>query len=210
MMNLMAEDHAIIFPWTGFRVPMTLWGIFSYFPTTKLTVDALQAGNDVYILTPTTWNPHANVHATNEDSMLDWEGNIKEKREWASQVVLEGVEDHIGASSLIISAVEMKEIDDEMMHYECDKEETYRYNIPQIGMSVSAGILTALDEDIFSRMLTESGQLSREKIIIGATTAYNSPYLVDDTDDQEGNSDNDCDTQSGDDDDGSAQNNDNE
>ena len=34
MMILMAEDHVIIFPETGFRIPMMLWGIFSYFPTT--------------------------------------------------------------------------------------------------------------------------------------------------------------------------------
>ena len=58
-----------------------------------------------------------------------------------------------------------------------------------------ARISTALDENIFSQMLTESGQLSREKMIIGATTANDSPYPVDDPDDQEGHSDNDCDTQ---------------
>ena len=103
---------------------MMLWGIFSYFTTTKLTVDALQAGNDVYILTPTTWNLHTNIQATNEDSMLDWEGNIEEKREWASQVVLEDVEDHINASSLTILAVETKAIDEDMVHHECEEEET--------------------------------------------------------------------------------------
>ena len=42
-------------------------------------------------------------------------------------------------------------------------------------------------------------------MIIGTTTANDSPYLVDNSDDQEGNSDEDCDTQSGDDE-GSAQN----
>ena len=31
------EDHAITFPETGFRIPLSLWGIFSYFPTTKPT-----------------------------------------------------------------------------------------------------------------------------------------------------------------------------
>ena len=218
MMNLMAEDHAIIFPKTGFRIPMMLWGIFSYFPTMKSTVDALQARHNVYILTPTTWNPHMDVHGTNEDSTLDWEGNIKEKRKWASQVVLEDVDDHIDASSLIISVIEKKAIDEEMMHHECEEEETIKYNPPLIDMSVIAGILTALDENIFSRMLTECGQLSREKMIIGATTANDSPYLVDDPDDQEGHSDDncdtqhsddDCDTQSGDDE-GSAQDDDNE
>ena len=128
---------------------MMLWGIFSYFPTTKPTVDALQAGNDVYIMTPTTWNPHTNIHATNEDSMLDWEGNIKEKMEWASQVVLEDVEDHIDAPSLIISAVEMKGIDEEMVYHECEEEETYKYNLPPNGISVIAGIVTALDKKHF-------------------------------------------------------------
>ena len=46
-------------------------------------------------------------------------------------------------------------------------------------------------------------------MIIGATTANNSSYLVDNANDQEGNSDDDCDTQSGDYE-GSAQNDDNE
>ena len=50
-------------------------------------------------------------------------------------------------------------------------------------MSVIMGLMTALDENIFSQMLTESGQLSRQKTIIGATTANDSPYLVDDPDD---------------------------
>ena len=45
-------------------------------------------------------------------------------------------------------------------------------------------------------------------MIIGTTTANESIYLVDNSDDQEGNSDEDCDIQSGDDE-GSAQNDDN-
>ena len=158
-----AEDHAITFPKTGFRIPMMLWGIFSYFPTMKPTVDALQAGNDVYILTPTTWNPHMDVHATNEDSMLDWEGNIKEKREWASQVVLEDVDNHINTTSLIISVIERKAINEEMIHCQCEEEETTKYNLPWIDISVIAGISTALDKNIFSRMLTEVTNLAGRK-----------------------------------------------
>ena len=164
MTNLTAEDHAIIFPERGFRIPMMLWGIFSNFPTMKPTVDALHAGNDVYILTPTTWDQHTDIHATNEDSMLDCEGNIKEKRGWECQVVLEDVDDHVNASSLIISVIEMKaKIDEEMMHHECEEEETIKCSLPQIDISVIAEISTALDKNIFSRMLTESGQLSRRK-----------------------------------------------
>ena len=156
-MNLTAEDHAITIPETGFRIPMMLWGIFSYFPTSKPTADALQAGNNAYILTPTTWNPHTDIHAANEDSMLDWEENIKERREWASQVVLEDVEDHINASSFTILAIEMKAIDEGMMYHECEEEEAYKYNLPWTDISVTTGISTALDENIFSQTLTESG-----------------------------------------------------
>ena len=105
-----------------------------------------------------------------------------------------------------------------MMACECEEEETIKYNLPWIDISVIAGISTALDKNIFSRMLIESGQHSREKMIIGATTANDSPCLVDDPDDQEGHSDDgcntqcsddDCDTQSGDNE-GSAQNDENE
>jgi hypothetical protein len=28
-----AEEHSIMSPQTGFRIPLSLWGTFSYFPT---------------------------------------------------------------------------------------------------------------------------------------------------------------------------------
>ena len=29
------NDHSIYFPNTGFRIPLSLWGVFSYFPSLK-------------------------------------------------------------------------------------------------------------------------------------------------------------------------------
>jgi hypothetical protein len=46
------EDHAITFPETGFRIPLSLWGVFSYFPTTRPSREDLQSPEDVYMLTP--------------------------------------------------------------------------------------------------------------------------------------------------------------
>jgi hypothetical protein len=37
------EDHAITFPETGFRMPLSFWGVFSYFRTTKPTRSSLVA-----------------------------------------------------------------------------------------------------------------------------------------------------------------------
>ena len=68
------DDHAIIFLETKFHILLSLWGIFSYFPSARPRVQDLQGEDDVYILKPATWNPHSDACTTNGDSMLDWEG----------------------------------------------------------------------------------------------------------------------------------------
>ena len=54
------DDHAITFVETGFRIPLSLWGIFSYFPTSKPTHDDLLNPNEVYILSPADTIPTTN------------------------------------------------------------------------------------------------------------------------------------------------------
>ena len=36
------EDHSISFPETGFRIPLSLWGMFSYFLTSKRTAEFMK------------------------------------------------------------------------------------------------------------------------------------------------------------------------
>ena len=75
-------DHAITFDAaTGLRIPLQLSGIFSFFPTRAPTNDEILAGDPIF-LTPDgdQWNPYSDHFAANEDSMLDWEGNIQCKR----------------------------------------------------------------------------------------------------------------------------------
>ena len=90
--DLTANDHALIFKETGFRIPLSIHGIFSFFPTTKPTVKELLVGHDVYILTPEHWNPHTDAYSVNEASMLDWEGNMRERSEWTNKIVLDEVD----------------------------------------------------------------------------------------------------------------------
>ena len=82
------DDHVIIFKETGFWIPLTLWGVFSYFATMKPTEETLCEGNDVYILTPEMWHPHLNAYAHNEDSMGDSEGNIHTLKDRKTKLVL--------------------------------------------------------------------------------------------------------------------------
>ena len=106
------DDHAITFVEMGFRIPLSLWGIFSYFPTSKPTHDDLLNPNEVYILSPATWNPHSDAYSTNEESMLDWEGNMQPKGDCQHRIVLDDVEDDMNmVASLSITPLEQEAID---------------------------------------------------------------------------------------------------
>ena len=59
--SLTVEHHSIMFQETNFRIPLSLYGTFSYFPTTKPSIKDLEEPEDVYVLTPTTWNPHSDT-----------------------------------------------------------------------------------------------------------------------------------------------------
>ena len=66
-----AVDHAITFVDTGFWIALSLWGIFTYFLTSKPTHDDLLNPDEVYILLPATWNPHSDAYSTNEHCNRD-------------------------------------------------------------------------------------------------------------------------------------------
>ena len=106
------DDHAITFVETGFRIPLSLWGIFSYFPTSKPTHDDLLNLNEVYILSPATWNPHSYAYSANEECMLDWEGNMQPKKDCQHRIVIDDVEDNVTmVASLSITPLEQEAID---------------------------------------------------------------------------------------------------
>ena len=85
------EHHAMTFQETNFRIPLSLHGIFSYFPTSKPSIQELEEPEDVYVLTPTILNPHSDAYVINEESMLDWEGNMKHEKDHEKRVVLEEI-----------------------------------------------------------------------------------------------------------------------
>ena len=51
------------------------------FPISDTTAPDLQDGNDRYILTPKIWNPHSDTYAMDEESMIDWEGNMQDPKD---------------------------------------------------------------------------------------------------------------------------------
>jgi hypothetical protein len=151
------EDHALTFPETGFRIPLSLTGTFSFFPTTKPSVNDLIDPEEVHLLTPATWNPHLDVYAMNEESMLDWEGNIIPKQEREYKVVLDDIpEDDVEMASLVVSSAESAQIDATM----ADE------------MSIQYDSLS-LDEALYQREWEGDFKMS-----IGSTYATDQEYLL--------------------------------
>ena len=66
------SDHCILFKSNDFKIHLSLHGVFSYFTTTKPTLEMLQESEDIYMLTPSIWDPHNPAYSSNEECMLDW------------------------------------------------------------------------------------------------------------------------------------------
>ena len=71
------KDHSISFHDSELKIPLLLNGIFSYFNTRKPSEDELQECEKVFI-TPdaSDWNPHCLSYENNENSMLDFHGEM--------------------------------------------------------------------------------------------------------------------------------------
>jgi hypothetical protein len=151
------EDHALTFPETGFRIPLSLTGTFSFFPTTKASVNDLIDPEEVYILTTATWNPNLDVYAMNEKSMLDCEGNLKSKKDREYEIVLDDIaEDDVEMATLVVPSAESAQIDAAM----ADETSTQYDSL-------------SLDEAIFQRAWEGDFKTS-----IGSTNATDQEYLL--------------------------------
>ena len=79
--NPTVEDHSFCLQETGLRIPLQLWGVRSYFQTSKPTSDDMTDSEKVYLLTTRRWNTHNKAYSSNKESMIDWEGNLIDKKD---------------------------------------------------------------------------------------------------------------------------------
>ena len=179
------EHHAITFQETNFRIPLTLHRTFSYFPASKPSTQELEEPEDVYILTPTTWNPHSDAYVINEESMLDWEGNMKHEKDHEKKVVLEDIpSDDTMISSLALCEKEQMAVSSYFVDQDEDINATY-------GFEDEHQLYQALN------MRNKHGQFAMN---IGATSILDQPYLDDDDDSHDSSNDDDTSQDNSDDD----------
>ena len=128
----------------------------------------LSSPPDIYILTPSHWDPHSEVYAWNEEAMLDWSGQMKQKRDRSHRVIIPDLPEDAGiVSSLMISDVEQQYIDQ---------------NFENSGNDPNSATL-------YDKLKAEADMRSF-KISIGSTVSNNQPYVMVVSDDESSVDDN--------------------
>jgi hypothetical protein len=181
------DDHSICFPETGFRIPLSLWGMFSYFPTSKPTALLMKETDDIYLLTTSRWNPHDDSYATNEENMLDWEGNIITKKDRVQVLLSEIPEDTAVAASVQISSVENCAIDSVLQRSDRASEEKVQpcwQHIPRAADEVSsvlAAVSPIFTDETLYELMQDRAELGRFQMSIGSTNAIPDLCLTSDS-----------------------------
>ena len=130
----------------------------------------MEEPEDVYVLTPTTWNPHSDAYVINEESMLNLEGNMKHERDHEKRVVLEDIQsDDTMISSLALCEKEQMAVSSYFVDQDDDINATYGFE----------------DEHQSYHALTMRNEHGQFAMSIGATSILDQPYLDDDDDSQD-------------------------
>ena len=160
----------------------TLHGICSYFVTKKIDIESFVGvdepsiyATEIYTLTPTKWNPHTDAYALNEESIVDWEGNIKEKGPSDMKIVLDEIGDE-DQSRYEISTMEA-------LHMDHVIQSRSQYNNNNIYKTSKLSMISSvLCPYRFTSMVDAWTNLGPDAINIGATNCYNGDYLENDDD----------------------------
>jgi hypothetical protein len=72
------SDHSIMFGDT-LKILLSLYEVFLYLPTSKPSAEILNECDEVYMLTPSTWNPHNTAYSSYDETMPDWRGDTRVK-----------------------------------------------------------------------------------------------------------------------------------
>ena len=176
-------DHCLQFKDNAFRIQLQLHGIFSYFPTTKPTLEMLQGCEEIYMLTSSIWNPHKTAYASNEESMLDWQCqlvNVNHMR----RILLKTVDECSNISdAATLGHVETKAVKDLLGINLSNTLISFLHNkVPSednIVASVLTGINPLLDDATLCAKLNARNELGKFQIAVGSTHGSKGNVIMD-------------------------------
>ena len=203
------NDHAIVFDESGFRIPLALRGIFSFFPTSKPSTDDMLSNDNIYLITPSYWNPHSETYAQIEESFLDCDGELVSP-EHQQRILMQEVRDD-DRKNPVVGTIEVNGLNDFCSALHLDAEElklkpSYPEIYPacnEIG-SVLSRIDPLLNDINLCHTLKTKAQLAAVQVQVGsAALKTDHPTIYDEEDDTSSTSSGEA--SDGGDDDGSEQ-----
>ena len=154
------ENHAIYIEALELRIPLQLHGIFSYFHYRLPTNDEILHCDKVF-LTPDSesWNPYSTHYSENEESMLNWQGDMMEAR-YRKRAKVDTSTSDDGYDITSVDAV----------IYEATVDKVMRDS--NVNVSVNAELASAAQKDVddLAILLEEKSHISKASMAIGTMT----------------------------------------
>ena len=177
------SDHSIYFEDSDFRIPLSLSGVFSFLPTTKPSSTMLNECEDVYMLTPSNWNPHNPVYSSNERNMLDWQGNMKQGKD-RQQILLADIRDDVNMSAASYIGLEETQAIEELVSAQNQHwpEPTFHV-VPEDDDQIASVLSSAspvLNDCTLYKMMEDRCNMGKFQIDIGLTTCSDHVCLAED------------------------------
>ena len=126
---------------------------------------------EIYTLTPTRWNPHTDIYALKEESIIDWEGNIKDTSNCDIKIILEEIGDEY-QSQYKVSSMEVKCVDEILKAQTQQDNNNHWYRACELSV-----ISSVLCPHLLTLMIEERLNLGSNAINIGAMNCYDDSYL---------------------------------
>ena len=156
--NPTVDDHCIKFYNSDLSIPLKLDGTFSFFHSQKPMDDELQSCDKVIIFPDNScWNPYCKSLSLNEESMLDYNGEMADKSRHTNYLM--DVDDNDG----VVASVAISEYDEAVDHV---MMETFDYVPCDEAIS---------DDDKFLDAISERAEVSKVMGTIGSVRTCGVP-----------------------------------
>ncbi len=176
------ESHCIIDEGLNMQMPLALQGVFSTFPTRALSSEEqMHCGNlDFIMLTPDLdhWDPHDETYVQNDDSFLDFRGELVYPIPNKCKLINE--QDYVdidvshdrfeSAINAVVASNDVTFVTDTTPH---DTDSTFNMDQDDPIQANVCDLSACLDEDLFTDILNKHLNDSEFAMSIGATAAGN-------------------------------------
>ena len=176
------DTHSIFIDDIDLRIPLQLWGIFSYFTTRKPQLSEIDSC-DMAIITPDApeWNPHSDAWSGNEEGFLDWRGQIIE-RETRDKVLFDADADIYSAAMATIDPSSFSTIENNRIDQVCESSIPLGpivtppdcmecYALEGSDEDVLLDISNVYDEVTFAECIQERAAIGKFQMSIGSVSA---------------------------------------